>query len=281
MATYRSEETKDLEGDCLKEDWPSFLKPLTSLYHQWVKTSWTKTQIIINRFTNITNRSRNIWVSVRILDIILKLSMQFKWKDHRGFLKEIAVVCSLKIWIQIRRRLGLHRTSDISLIVKQNFRTFTTEDFMSFSELPNKFALPESHLFLVSVFCFAFSDKAFRSHLETQIPWRPWRLVDWLLALDLDQINAKHTALLIRLLTPQHLVLEIPGSKSLKPHCEPDYQKHTSSYTVNLYTKLMTLIQSRLGFKSMALTQVQTISSRPFPYVLVLSKACHILVFNL
>lgn len=51
-------------------------------------------------------------------------------------------------------------------------------------------------------------------------------LVDSLLALDLDQINSKHTALLIRLLTPQRLVIRAPGSKSLEPHCLLDYRKH-------------------------------------------------------
>lgn len=47
MATYWSKETKDLEGDCLKEDRASFLKPLTTSYCQWVKMGRTNTQITI------------------------------------------------------------------------------------------------------------------------------------------------------------------------------------------------------------------------------------------
>lgn len=41
-------------------------------------------------------------------------------------------------------------------------------------------------------------------------------LVDSLLAVDLDQFNSKHTALLIQLLTPNSLVIRTPGSKSLE-----------------------------------------------------------------
>lgn len=82
MATYRSRE-KDLEGDCLKEDRASVLKPLTFLQYQRVKMCRTNTQIIIQT---------NIWVSAGTWDIILKTSMSSKWKLHRVFPKEITMI---------------------------------------------------------------------------------------------------------------------------------------------------------------------------------------------
>lgn len=111
---------------------------------------------------------------------------------------------SVKIWVQFRKNLGLHRASDLAPIVNNHlflpsctdlaFRTWLDKGitklrdlynqgtFMSFSELSTKFDLPKSHLFRF------FQARHFIRNQNPKFPSRPPEtLTDSLLALDPKQ----------------------------------------------------------------------------------------------
>ena len=146
-------------------------------------------QKLLYWINNTTDDIRPAWVELELASSKLSLHSLVCSQlplTATNFTSNPVVINTVKLWIQIRKCLGLHRASDLSPIVNNHlflpsctdltFRTwfdkgmtkfkdlYNQGTFMSFSELSKKFDLPKSHLFRF------FSAKAFYPKPEPQIP---------------------------------------------------------------------------------------------------------------
>ena len=129
-------------------------------------------QKLLYWINNTTDDIRPAWVELELASSKLSLHSlvcsQLPLTAY-NFTSNPVVINTVKLWIQIRKSLGLHRASDLSPIVNNHlflpsctdltFRTwfdkgmtkfkdlYNQGTFMSFSELSKKFDLPKSHLF--------------------------------------------------------------------------------------------------------------------------------------
>lgn len=157
--------------------------------------------------TNTPEEERPAWVDIELASSKLSLHSLVCSQlplTVSNFTSNPMVTNSVRIWIQIRKGLGLHRASDLSPILNNHlflpsctdltFRTWSDKGitkfkdlynqgtFMSFIELSKKFDLPKSHLFRF------FQIRHFIQNQNPKFPSRPPEtLLDSLLALDPEQ----------------------------------------------------------------------------------------------